>query len=65
MKTCIKRYAISCLIALVVLSGIDAYRRPDHDVRIGSALILAAAWPVVLAIAFGGAVGAVVREHTG
>jgi hypothetical protein len=62
MKTWTKRYAISCLIALFVLSGIDAYNRPNNDVRIGSAIVLAAVWPVVLAIAFGGAVGDVARK---
>ena len=63
MKTWTRRYAVSCLLALFVLSGIDAYRRPSNDVRIGSAIVLAVAWPVVLAIAFGGAVGEVAREH--
>jgi hypothetical protein len=63
MKTWTRRYAVSCLLALFVLSGIDAYNRPTKDVRIGSAIIMAAVWPVVLAIAVGGAVGEVAREH--
>ena len=62
MKTWIKRYAVSCLVAMFVLSGIDAYNRPTNDVRI-SVIVVAAVWPVVLAIALGGAVGEVAREH--
>ena len=61
MKTWTKRYAVSCLVALFVLSGIDAYNRPTNDVRIGGAIVLAAVWPVTLAITVGGAVGAVAR----
>ena len=64
MMSWFKRYAVSCLIALFVLSGVDAYRRPDHDVRVGSALVMAAAWPIILAIAFGGAVGEVARGRS-
>jgi hypothetical protein len=62
MKSCIKRYAISCLVAVFAFSAIDAYRHPTHDVRIGAILVTAAIWPVTLAIAFGSALGAVVRE---
>jgi hypothetical protein len=62
VKTWIKRYAVSCLVAMFVLSGIDAYKNPTNDVRI-SVIVVAAVWPVVLAIALGGAVGEVAREH--
>ena len=64
MKSWFKRYAVGGLIALFVLSGIDAYRHPDNDIRVGSALVMAAAWPVVLAIAVGGAIGEVAREQS-
>jgi hypothetical protein len=63
MKTWTKRYAVSSLLALTVLSAIDAYNRPANDVRFGSAIVVAAIWPVVLAIAVGGAVGQVARDH--
>ena len=60
--TCFKRYAVSCLIALFVFAGIDGYQRPGEDPRFGAILVTAAVWPVVAAIAVGGAIGAVTRE---
>ena len=59
----IKRYAISCLIALFIFSGIDSYKRPTNDVRVGVLVVLAAVWPVTVAVAVGSAVGEVARER--
>jgi hypothetical protein len=59
----LKRYALSCLIALFIFSGIVGYRHPTNE-RIGALVVMAAVWPVVIAIAFGGAIGAVARAHT-
>ena len=58
-----KKYAISCLIALFAFAALDGYRHPGGDVRIESAVVMAAAWPIVLSIAFGSALGEVVRKH--
>jgi hypothetical protein len=63
MKTWTKRYAISFLLALFVLSARDAYRHPTNDVRIGAVIVVAAIWPVALAIVVGWTVGEAVREH--
>ena len=58
-----KRYAISCLIALFIFSGIESYKRPAADIRVGALVVLAAVWPVAVAIAAGSAVGEVMRER--
>jgi hypothetical protein len=58
-----KKYAISCLIALFAFAAMDAYRHPGKDIRLGSLVVMAAAWPIVLSIALGGAVGEVARAH--
>jgi hypothetical protein len=63
MKTWTKRYAVSFLLALFVLSGIDAYKRPANDLRTGAVIVAAAVWPVVLAIVLGWTVGEVARER--
>jgi hypothetical protein len=62
MNTWIKRYAVGFLLALCVLSGIDAHKRPVEGVRFGSVIMMAAAWPMTLAIVVGGTVGGVVRD---
>ena len=59
----LKRYTLSCLIALFIFSGIVGYRHPTND-RIGALVVMAAVWPVVMAFALGGAIGAVARAHT-
>ena len=59
----IKRYAISCLIALFIFSGIDSYKRPTNDVRVGVLVVLAVVWPIAVAIAVGSAVREVARER--
>ena len=56
-----KRYALSCLIALFVFSGIDSYKRPD-DMRLGAVVVSAAVWPVFVAIVLGSCAGDAVRE---
>ena len=63
MKTWTKRYAVSCLLALFVLSAFDAYKRPANDLRTGAVIVAAAVWPVVLAIVLGWTVGEVARER--
>jgi hypothetical protein len=63
MKSWIKRYAIGCLVVLFALSANDGYRRP-HDIRFGTNLIIAAAWPVSLAIVAGAVFGDAFREQS-
>ena len=58
-----KKYAISFLIALFAFAALDAHRHPGQDTRIGSTIIMAAAWPIVLSLALGAAVGEMVRER--
>jgi hypothetical protein len=58
----IKKYAISCLIAMFVLAAGDACRHPGKDVRFGAIAIVAAGWPIVLSIAVGSTVGDMFRE---
>jgi hypothetical protein len=63
MKTWTKRYAVSCLLALFVFSGIEAYRNPTDDMRVGGVILLAAVWPVTLAVLVGWTVGDFARER--
>ena len=58
----LKRYAISCLIALFVLAALDGYHRPGKDLRVGAIITVAAVWPIVAAIVVGSSVGEVARE---
>jgi hypothetical protein len=58
-----KKYAISCLIALFAFAAMDAYNRPGKDVRFGAVVVTAAVWPIILSIAFGSALGEMVRER--
>lgn len=58
-----KKYAISCLIALFAFVALDAYRHPGEDVHIGTDVVAAAVWPIVLSIALGWTLGDVVRKH--
>lgn len=57
-----KKYAISCLIVLFAFAALDAYQRPGKDVRVG-AVLTAAVWPIVLSVAFGSALGEMVRKR--
>jgi|HubBroStandDraft_6_1064221.scaffolds.fasta_scaffold1511930_2 hypothetical protein len=59
----IKKYAISCLIALFALAAIDAYHHPGNDVRVGAVVLVAAVWPIALSIIVGSAVGEIIRER--
>ena len=58
-----KKYAISCLIALFAFAALDAYRHPGEDVHIGTDVVCAAAWPIILSIAMGATVGDMVRKR--
>ena len=55
--TWFKRYAIGCLIWLVLGGVVDGYKRPGQDMRWGAIVVVAAAWPVVTAVIVGSAVG--------
>ena len=56
----LKRYAIGFLIALFLLAGIDGYKRPGGEPRF-SAILVAAAWPIVITFAVGSTIGEVAR----
>lgn len=57
-----KRYAIGCLIWLI-LGGInDGYRRPGEDTRWGAIVIVAGFWPIVTAVIVGSSVGEVAHK---
>ena len=59
----IKKYAISCLIAMFALAASDAYHHPGKDVRFGAVVLVAAVWPIVLSIIVGSTVGDIIRER--
>jgi hypothetical protein len=63
MKSWTKRYLLSCVVALFAFASFNGYRRPGQDPRFGSAVVMAAAWPVVLTFACGSALGEMVRGH--
>ena len=57
-----KRYAIGCLIWLI-LGGInDGYRRPGEDMRWGAIVMVAGFWPIVTAVIVGSSVGEVAHK---
>jgi hypothetical protein len=60
-----KRYAVSCLIAMFVFAAVDAHARPGQNPREGAIIVTALGWPIVMAIAMGGAVGEVLGKHQG
>jgi len=56
-----KRYAIGCLIAMIVLAASDGYKHPDMDLRVGAIVAVAVIWPIMAAIIVGDAIGEVAR----
>ena len=58
----LKRYAISCLIAMFALAVEDGYHRPGMHQNFGSIITMGVAWPVTAAVVVGIAVGEVARE---
>ena len=58
----LKRYVISCLIAMFVFAGVDGYYRPGKDMREGAIIVAAVGWPVVAAIVVGSTIGEIVSE---
>jgi hypothetical protein len=59
----LKGYAIGCLIVMFVLAGVDGYKGgPGHSV--GSIIVMAAAWPIVITFAVGSTIGEVARCGT-
>ena len=57
-----KRYAIGCLIAMVVFAARDGYTRPGQNPREGAIIVAAVGWPVVTAIVVGSTIGEIVLE---
>jgi hypothetical protein len=57
-----KRYAIGCLVALFVLAGVDGYKRPGKDMRVGAIVAVSAAWPIFTAIVLGSSFGEIASE---
>jgi hypothetical protein len=55
--TWLKRYAVGCLIATLVLGSVDGYYHPGEDMRVGAILLVAAGWPVATAIVVGSTIG--------
>lgn len=60
--TGLRRYAVSCLIAVLFFAGIDGYKHPDEDMRYGAILLVSAGWPVVAALVVGSTIGDVVHD---
>jgi hypothetical protein len=57
-----KRYAIGCLIWLV-LGGIhDGYERPGQGMRWGAIVVVAGVWPIVTAVIVGSTVGEIAHD---
>jgi hypothetical protein len=57
-----RRYAVGCLIAVLLFSGRDSYNRPGEDMRYGAILMVAAGRPVVTAIVVGSTIGDIVHH---
>ena len=55
-----KKYAISCLIAMVVFAAIDGHARPGKNPREGTIVVAAVGWPIVAAIVVGSTIGEIV-----
>lgn len=57
-----RRYALSCLIAVLFFASIDGYKHPDEDMRYSAILLASAGWPVVAALVVGSTIGEVVHD---
>jgi hypothetical protein len=57
-----KRYAIGCLIAMFVITGMYAYNRPGRDLPVRAIVTLAAVWPITAAIVAGVTIGEVASD---
>jgi len=58
----LKRYAISCLIAMFVIAGIVGYVRPGKDLRVDAIVTMAVVWPIIAAITVGTCIGEVASD---
>lgn len=58
----LKRYAISCLIAVFVFAVFDGHARPGKHPREGAIVVAAVGWPIVTAIVLGSTIGEIVSE---
>jgi len=58
----LKRYAISCLIAVFVFAALDGHARPGENPREGTIILAAVGWPIVTAIVVGSTIGEIVSE---
>jgi hypothetical protein len=63
MKTWVKRYAISCLVATFVFAALDGYKRPGQSMRAGAIVVTAAVWPIFAALVVGSSVGEVASKQ--
>ena len=54
-----KRYAIGCLIAMFVITGMYASNRPGKDLPLRAIVTLAVVWPITAAIVVGSTIGEV------
>ena len=55
-----KRYAISCLIAMLVFAAVDGHARPGQNPREGTIIVAALGWPILTAIVVGSTIGEIV-----
>ena len=59
--SCLKRYLVSCLVAMVFFAGLDAYKSPE-DMHLGTILAASAGWPVFAAAVVGSTIGDAVHD---
>lgn len=60
--TWFKRYAIGCLIAMFVITGMYAANRPGKDLPLRAIVTLAVVWPITAAIVVGATIGEVASD---
>jgi hypothetical protein len=60
-----KRYAIGCLIALLVFAANDGYFHPGETPRAGTIVVAAVAWPIIASIVVGSTIGEIAGDHAG
>jgi hypothetical protein len=58
----LKRYAISCLIAMFVLAVCDGHHHPGETPRGDAIILVGIGWPIAAAIVLGSTVGEIISD---
>ena len=58
----LKCYAVGFIVTAFAITGMQSYNRPGKDQRIAGTIVMAAVWPLTVAIVLGGSIGEVASD---